>query len=159
MLISRCEYFKNMFSLKDEKNYDFKISSSSINSINSDSVLKLDIENHSRESIQEFLNFIYTAEKPSRDVNKLIELFQLSDDYCINSLKKYCELQLTMNINSEIAVDLLLLAYKNNSVILENKIIDFIGSNMKSNDMIKKSLKKLINYPSLMLKITKFQSN
>lgn len=139
-----------MFSLQEHDEY---YENTKLNNI-----LELEIEENEKESIQDFLNFIYTAEKPITEVSKLISLFELSDKYCISSLKNYCELQLTINICPEIAIDLLLLAYKNNSTILENKIIEYLSTNMNINSKIKESLSKLINYPSLMIKIAKFQN-
>lgn len=136
-----------MFSLQECQNYFNP----------SDQNLELEIDESEKQSINEFLNFIYTAEKPPTNVFKLISLFELSDKYCIFSLKNYCELQLTLNITPEISVDLLLLAYKNNSCILENKIIEYLSNNLMIKSKIKENLNKLISYPSLMIKIAKFQ--
>lgn len=109
------------------------------------------------ESILSMLKFIYIVEKPDKDPVKLVKLFEMADKYCFEPLKKYCELQLCLMINPDIAIDILILAYKLNSTILENKAIEYLTSNLKGIPSIKETILKLINYPNLMLKIAKYK--
>lgn len=142
----RSEYFKNMFSLIDD-GIDNKVNKDKI-------IINYDI--NEEEGLKYLLNYIYTAEKPDKDFNSLISLFDISDKFCIDTLKNYCEINLSMCIEEKIAIDLLILAYKNNSIFLENKVIEYLNINLKGSKIIKENLSKLINYPALMMKIAKF---
>lgn len=76
----------------------------------------------------------------------------MADAYAFESLKRYCEEILGLSIETETVIDLLILAYKCNSQVLENLAIDFINRNRK--EMSKLGLmNKLSEYPQLMLRI------
>ena len=82
--------------INSNKNNDCKEENISENNFNINNTIDLDIEDYSSQDIYDFLNFIYTADMPSRDVNKLISLCELADKYCVQSLKNYCEPELVM---------------------------------------------------------------
>ena len=70
-------------------------------------------------------------------------------------MKTLCEEYLLLDINSENAVDLMILGYLCNSAVLENLSTEYIIQNKKNINKINNNLNKLMEYPSLMTKILK----
>lgn len=136
ILFARCEYFRNMFSeYMLEKNTDV-----------------LPIQFFEYDVFILFLEFIYTSDISSKKSEDFTKLYELADAYAFESLKRYCEEILGLSIETETVIDLLILAYKCNSQVLENLAIDFINRNRK--EMSKLGLmNKLSEYPQLMLRI------
>lgn len=119
----------------------------------SGNVIELNIDPNEEEALISLLKFVYTVERPDRDYKKLIALYELADKYCYSSLKYYCELQLCLSLKPNIVIDLLILAYKSNSTLLESKAIEYLTSKAKGLLTIKETISKLLKYPALMLKI------
>lgn len=135
----------------------FSISSSYHSEISnygcSGDVIELNIDPCEEEALISLLKFVYTLERPDRDYKKMIALYELSDKYCYTSLKYYCELQLCLSLKPNIVIDLLILAYKSNSILLESKAIEYLTNKAKGLLTIKETVSKLLKYPALMLKI------
>lgn len=138
LLCMRVEYFKNMFS-EHMLEKDFEL---------------IEINEYSFEIFFEFLTYVYTAEINKKDYIVLIELFRLSDNYSYDPLKKYTEVELSLKLNLQNVIEVLIIGYKCNSNLLEKTSIDFIFENRKDSFLLKE-IQNLIEYPNLMAKILK----
>ncbi len=79
-----------------------------------------------------------TEERENRQITQelythlFIELFKISDKYCVYRLKQLSEMQLTKLITCENMVELLILAYMHNAVKLKTKCYDYLVENFSS---------------------------
>lgn len=136
ILFGRVEYFRHMFS-----EYMMEKNSSLI-----------EIKEFDYETFLLFLEFIYTSDIGHKDIRQLIKLYEIADAYSFNSLKKYCEDLISLALDTNIAIDILIIAYKCDSHVLENIALKFISQNRK--EICKnENLNYLLEYPALMLKI------
>ena len=58
-----------------------------------------------------------------------IELYKISDKYCVYRLKSICEKQLIKMVSVETCVELLILSFLHNSMKLKQKCFDFLSGN------------------------------
>lgn len=59
-----------------------------------------------------------------------IELFKISDKYCVHRLKQICEHHLIKLINCDTTVELLILAYLHNSLDLKKMCFNYLAKNV-----------------------------
>lgn len=80
----------------------------------------------------------------------LIELFKISDKYCVFKLRELCEYKLIRLINHQNLIQLLILAYLHNSSKLKQKCFSYLAKNVR--DIIKQKNWTYLedNYPSLL---------
>ena len=91
-----------------------------------------------------------------------IELFKISDKYCVYRLRQICEMQLIKFISSDNLVELLILAYMHNTIRLKKKCFDYLADNVA--DIVTQSSWSYLeqNYPILLaeaFKILYFKQN
>ena len=83
--------------------------------------------------------------------NTFIELFKISDKYCVYKLKNLCEMKLISDINNKNLINLLIISHLHNSKRLKQGCFDYLAKNL---DIVVKQKRKLnyleINYPNLL---------
>ena len=83
--------------------------------------------------------------------NIFIELFKISDKYCVYKLKHLCEIKLISEINNKNLVNLIIISHLHSSTRLKQSCFDYLAKNL---DIIVKQKKKLnyleIYYPNLL---------
>lgn len=113
----------------------------------------LDIIDSDAFTVQVFLNYLYTdtleldfkdqlkkqrssSSYMKSDLNTdlythlFIELYKISDKYCVHRLKQICEIQLLKLISVESTVELLILGYMHNSNKLKRKCFKSLAENL-----------------------------
>ena len=72
--------------------------------------------------VEIFLNYLYTdsLDIPNGSdseyfIHLFIELFKISDKYCVHRLREICEIKLLKHVNVENTIELLILSYLHNS--------------------------------------------
>ncbi|CAL1285562.1 unnamed protein product [Larinioides sclopetarius] len=92
---------------------------------------RIEIEDISKEGVQEMLSFIYTgrlADEMKEDI--LCELFYAAEKYKLWLLKKMCSIIAANNLNNDNVLQILLLADKHHSLKLKDMCVRYISGNV-----------------------------
>jgi hypothetical protein len=111
------------------------------------------IDDIESDVFQELLSFIYTG-KSAKIKSMARKLLIASEKYNISELKSICEGIIYNDLNSENAIESLLLADKYNAINLRDKIINFIANNLPTIRETTPDLRLFIDKnPDLVVKI------
>jgi len=114
VLSARCQYFERMFESDVKENISNQIEVTDIDS----AVFK------------EMLLFLYSGQPPKLSAVKALNLLSAADKYGIESLKKVCESIVCDNLNSDIAVEALVLAKNISCLTLKEEATNYLKVNL-----------------------------
>ncbi|CAF0730443.1 unnamed protein product [Brachionus calyciflorus] len=113
------------------KNFKFNVNSTNEFNCNIDLKNINEDENDSDKSSDDELNDCKGI-KTELCTHIFIELFKISDKYCVHRLKQICENQLIKLINVDNTVELLVVSYLHNSSKLKKKCFNSLAENISS---------------------------
>jgi len=114
VLSARCQYFERMFDSDVKENISNQIEVTDIDP----AVFK------------EMLLFLYSGQPPKLSAVKTLNLLSAADKYGIESLKKVCESIVCDNLNSDIAVEALVLAKNISCLTLKEEATNYLKVNL-----------------------------
>lgn len=87
---------------------------------------RVDIKDIDATVFQQFLKSLYTGMLPSLTVDSAMQLYQVSDKYAVDTMKKQCAEYLIDNLSLTNSCDILLLADQCSDLDLKKSVVDYI---------------------------------
>jgi len=114
LLSARCQYFERMFESDVKEN----------------TLNQIEVTDVDPAIFKEMLLFLYSGQPPKLSAVKTLNLLSAADKYGIESLKKVCESIVCDNLNSDIAVEALVLAKNISCLTLKEEATNYLKVNL-----------------------------
>ncbi|KAM9990103.1 hypothetical protein ACTFIY_006145 [Dictyostelium cf. discoideum] len=137
ILSSRCQKFQGMFQ------NDMKESQSK----------EIEIVNYEPAVFRKMIEYLYSDSLNEDNIDMVLQLIIIADEYLLDTLKHHCELKLITEINSNNVASFLLKSDIYNCKFLKKSSMEFILGNVKKLFQNKEFNKVLSESPSLLLEV------
>ncbi|KAN0022371.1 hypothetical protein ACTFIU_004551 [Dictyostelium citrinum] len=137
ILSSRCQKFQGMFQ-NDMKESQLK---------------EIEVVNYEPAVFRKMIEYLYSDELNEDNIDMILQLIIIADEYLLDSLKRQCELKLITEINSNNVALFLLKSDIYNCKSLKKSSMEFILGNVKKLFQNKDFKKILSESPSLLLEV------
>ncbi|KAN0050325.1 hypothetical protein ACTA71_003444 [Dictyostelium dimigraforme] len=137
ILSSRCQKFRGMFQT-DMKESQLK---------------EIEIVNYEPAVFRKVVEYLYLDSLNEDNIDVILQIIIIADEYLLDTLKRYCELRLVPEINSNNVALFLLKSDIYNCKFLKKSSMDFILGNVKKLFQNKEFNKTLSESPGLLLEV------